>query len=39
MSGIAPINFERGLITPINFRLKQGLKGNLHLSIEIPLGF
>ena len=38
MGATAPIDFEKGLIAPINFRWKQGLKGRLHLSIEIPLG-
>ena len=35
MGATAPIDFEKGLIAPINFRWKQGLKGNLHSSIEI----
>ena len=30
MSGIAPINFEKGLISTIDFLLEIGLKGNLH---------
>ena len=38
MGAIAPINFEDGLIAPIDFRWKQGLKGNLHPSIENPNG-
>ena len=33
-----PPIFEKGLIAPINFHWKQGLKGNLHPSIEIPNG-
>ena len=39
MGAVAPIDFEKGLISSINFRWKQGLKGKLHPSIEIPSGF
>ena len=35
MGAIAPIDLKKGLIAPIEFRWKQELKGNLHLSIEI----
>ena len=38
MGAIAPINFEKGLIMPIDFNWKHGLKGNLQTSIEIPNG-
>ena len=36
MGTIAPISFEDALIAPIDFRWKQGLKGNLHPSVEDP---
>ena len=35
MGAITPIDFENGLIAPIEFRWKQVLKGNLQPSIEI----
>ena len=35
MDAIATIDFEKGLIAPIEFRWKQGLKGNFHPSFEI----
>ena len=38
MGAIAPIDFEKGLIAPIDFHWKQGLKSNLHSSIEMPNG-
>ena len=34
MGAIVPIDFEKGLSAPINFRRKQGLKCNLYPSIE-----
>ena len=34
MVAVGPINFEESLITLIDFCWKQGLKGNLHPSIE-----
>ena len=36
MGAIAPITFEKVQIGPIDFPWKQGLKGILHPSIEIP---
>ena len=36
MGAVAPIEFEKGQIAPIDFHRKQGLKGSLHPSIEIP---
>ena len=38
MGAVAPIDFEKGLIVPINFRRKQGLYGNLNPLIEILNG-
>ena len=38
MDAIEPIDFEKGLIAPIDFHWKQGLKDNLHPSIEYPNG-
>ena len=35
MGAIASIDFEKGLIAPINFLWKQGSKGNLQPCIEI----
>ena len=35
MGAIAPIDFEKDLIAPIEFRWKQELKDSLHPSIEI----
>ena len=35
---IALINFEKGLIAPIDFHWKQSLKDDLHPSIQIPYG-
>ena len=39
MGTITPIDFKTGPIAPIDFHWKQGLKGNLHSSIEIPNGW
>ena len=38
MGAIAPIDFEKGLTAPINFRWKQESKGILHPCIEILNG-
>ena len=38
MGAIAPINFEKDLIAPIDFSWKEGFKGNLHPIIETPYG-
>ena len=38
MGAIAPIDFEKSLITPNDFHWKQGLLYNLHPLIEIPYG-
>ena len=38
MNAIAPIDFEKGLTAPINFRWKQESKGILHPCIEILNG-
>ena len=39
MGAIALIYFEKSLIAHIDFRWKQGLKGNFYPLIEIPIGF
>ena len=36
MGAITPIDFEKSLAAPMDFRWKQRLKGNLHPLIEIP---
>ena len=36
MDTSAPIDFEKGLIAPMDFCWKQELRGNLYPSIEIP---
>ena len=38
MDAIAPIDFEKGLIAPIDFCWKQGLKDNFHQLVRIPFG-
>ena len=38
IGAIVPIDFEKFLTAPINFRWKQGSKGILHPSIEILNG-
>lgn len=38
MGVIAPIDLEKGLIVPIDFRFKQGLEGNLLQLLEVPNG-
>ena len=35
MGAIVPIDFEKALIAPIDFRCKHEVKGNLHPSIVI----
>ena len=36
MGAITPIDFEKSLTAPMDFRWKQRLKGNLHPLIKIP---
>ena len=38
MGAFAPIDYQKGLTAPIDFDWKQGLKDNLHPSIEFPIG-
>ena len=38
MGAFAPIDYQKGLTAPIDFDWKQGLKDNLHPSIEFLNG-
>jgi len=38
MGVIAPIDLEKGLIVPIDFRFKHWLEGNLLQLLEVPNG-